>query len=315
MEDKINVFVTYSWDSEEHKDKVLSYVAKLRDPGGYNAEMDRLKSQEETATDFNKMMHQGITDYDKVIIVLSKGYAEKATAFKGGVGTEYQMIIKDIEENSKKYILVSFENISKDIYPIALKGRETIHLDGSKENDNRLDSKIQDDNEIDIPEVAATMPQVQKVKIKGNQAIGQKNLEITSVHTDGGLAQLFGGMLTRLDYNITFEITNLTETIIDQFNWEIHLPENCVKNPGLSTAILRDKVIKKGSHDSPLYQEQSMELEIDDFVLVTRHVNEVLDSTILFRLFSKNGKMEKEYVISEILTYKDNQLHPKMFTD
>lgn len=103
-----DVFVTYSWESEEHNDKVLSFTDFLRSQG-FSAENDKFHSQNETATDFNKMMHQAFTDYKKVIIVLSKGYIEKATKFKGGVGNEYSMIIKDIETSVNKYILVAFE--------------------------------------------------------------------------------------------------------------------------------------------------------------------------------------------------------------
>ena len=64
------------------------------------------------------MMHKAMTDYYKVIIVLSKGYKEKADNFKSGVGQEYQLIINDIIENTTKYILVSFEGIPNDIKPL-----------------------------------------------------------------------------------------------------------------------------------------------------------------------------------------------------
>ena len=35
------VFVTYSWDNEEHNDKVIAFTNELRDQG-FEAEMDRL---------------------------------------------------------------------------------------------------------------------------------------------------------------------------------------------------------------------------------------------------------------------------------
>ena len=76
---------------------------------GFNAVIDKLIAQKETAADFSKMMHQAFTEYDKVLVVLSKGYKEKAETFQGGVGTEYSLLIKDIESNVTKYILGSFE--------------------------------------------------------------------------------------------------------------------------------------------------------------------------------------------------------------
>ncbi|WP_431199577.1 SEFIR domain-containing protein [Mucilaginibacter sp. P19] len=78
------VFVTYSWDSQEHNEKVISFTDFLRDEG-FNAEMDIMHSQAQSALDFTKMMHQIMTDYKKVIVVLSKGYKQKAEAFKGAL--------------------------------------------------------------------------------------------------------------------------------------------------------------------------------------------------------------------------------------
>lgn len=80
MEEK-EIFITYSWDNEEHKNKVISFTNLLRD-NGYAAEIDRMHSQNETATDFKQMMHKAMTDYKKVIVVLSKGYKEKQKPLK-----------------------------------------------------------------------------------------------------------------------------------------------------------------------------------------------------------------------------------------
>lgn len=157
---KKDVFVTYSWDDEEHNDKVISFTNFLRSKG-FEAEIDRLMTQKESATDFNKMMHQAMTDYNKVIIVLSKGYKEKATAFKGGVGNEYSLIIKDIENSKNKYILVSFEKISDEITPLNFKGRHIIDLT-IKENLNELFSKLMDEEILDFSQVGTNKPQIIK---------------------------------------------------------------------------------------------------------------------------------------------------------
>lgn len=153
-----DVFATYAWDSEEHKTMVLSFADFLRKKG-FNTDIDRKKSQEETATDFTKMMHQGITDYKKVIIVLSKGYKKKADAFDGGVGTEYRLIINDIDENPNKYILVSFDKIGAEIFPANFKGREVIDL-SKPENFEVLYAKLQDKELIQFSNVAKSKPVV-----------------------------------------------------------------------------------------------------------------------------------------------------------
>lgn len=129
----IKIFVSYSWDSEEHKANVRAFTNELRNQG-LHAEMDDSLKQNETAIDFYKMMHKWITDSDKVIIVLSSGYKRKANSFVSGVGNEYSKIIKEINNYPKKYILVSFEGISDDITPLELQGREIIDLSPAQRN-------------------------------------------------------------------------------------------------------------------------------------------------------------------------------------
>jgi len=117
------IFVTYSWESGEHKDRVISLTDHLRKAEGFNAQMDEMIFQDQTATDLNKMMFTNIHKASKVIVVLSRGYKQKAEKDEGGVGIEYNIILKDIEVNPQKYILVSFEPFSADIIPFGFKGR------------------------------------------------------------------------------------------------------------------------------------------------------------------------------------------------
>jgi hypothetical protein len=125
------VIVTYSWDSEEHTQKVLSFTNWLREKG-FDAHIDQMLAQEQTAIDFKKMMHQAMTDYKSVIIVISAGYKHKAESFTGGVGTEYSLVLKDIDDNPEKYILASFDGRGKDVTPLAFVDRAVVDLNTSK---------------------------------------------------------------------------------------------------------------------------------------------------------------------------------------
>lgn len=158
------VFITYSWDDEKHKDKVLALNNYLRE-NGFNSEMDRSKSDNETSLDFRKMMHSIVIDYSKIIIVLSKGYKVKANDFKGGVGIEYEMIIKDFEKSQNKYILVSFCDITDEIIPVFFREKNILDLRNEK-NRNELFSKLKNENVIDFSEVADNKPNIKKKKIE-----------------------------------------------------------------------------------------------------------------------------------------------------
>lgn len=157
------VFVTYAWENEEHNDTVISFVNFLREKG-YDATIDRKKSQEETAINFNQMMVDGIRNADKVIVILSPKYKERADHTKGGVGFEFSIILEQLKGTNNKFIFVSFgKSDYKEITPIAIGGREILDL--KKEQDeydfNNLFAKLENKNTIVFSEV-----NIEKVEVK-----------------------------------------------------------------------------------------------------------------------------------------------------
>lgn len=129
VEDETNkpIFISYSWDSKEHEDHVLSFAEELRKEG-FNVDIDKILSQRKTATNFNQMMLEAFTNSEFIIIVLSNGYKTKADKFAGGVGIEYRIIVGEIDRFPKKYILVSFSGLDETIIPVGLAGRDIIDI-------------------------------------------------------------------------------------------------------------------------------------------------------------------------------------------
>ena len=165
-----SVFISYSWESEPYKEKVISFVNFLRE-NGFNADMDIKLIQQESAIDFNRLMHKGITAYNKVIILLSESYKQKADNFEGGVGKEYRYISGDIEKNPKKYIFASFQNLTNHVInkitPLDFLGREIINLvNDEKGNFENLFSKLTESERYIFSDVAAQTPIIEKVKIQ-----------------------------------------------------------------------------------------------------------------------------------------------------
>lgn len=166
--DKKTVFVTYAWEDDDHNDKVISFVDFLRTKG-YDATMDQKESQEETATDFNQMMINGIRNNDKVIIVLSEKYKERADNFKGGVGTEFRIIFEQLKTYNNKFIFVYWGDMKReDVIPTAIGGREILNLkkDQDENNFNSLFSKLQSEITIQFSDVSASTPEIKKKDIK-----------------------------------------------------------------------------------------------------------------------------------------------------
>lgn len=164
-----SVFVSYSWDGEDYKEKVISFVEFLRN-SGFEADMDIKLMQNESAVDFNRLMHKGILKYDKVLVILSQNYKTKAEAFEGGVGKEYRFISSDIEKNPKKYVLTSFISITNEIIseivPMEFKGREIVDLVKDEGNNfEALFSKLTDTKIYKFSDVAKNTPLIESKRI------------------------------------------------------------------------------------------------------------------------------------------------------
>ncbi|MBB6271902.1 hypothetical protein HDF26_002359 [Pedobacter cryoconitis] len=121
------IFISYSWDSQEHEDHVFSFANELR-KNGFNVDIDKIISQRKTSTNFNQMMHEAFLQSEHIIVVLSKGYKEKSDSFQGGVGIEYRLILGEIDRHPRKYVLVSFLGRHDSIIPMGLTGRDVIDL-------------------------------------------------------------------------------------------------------------------------------------------------------------------------------------------
>ena len=126
------VAISYAHEDISFNEKVIGFANCLREKHGYNVIIDELLRQQETAIDFNEMMAKLIPNANKVIVILTPKYKERADAFIGGVGYEYRIIINEISTNPKKFIFVTFDAIDDDlihrIEPEALGNREVIAL-------------------------------------------------------------------------------------------------------------------------------------------------------------------------------------------
>lgn len=135
------VFISYSWDNEEHKKWVLSLAATLRD-NGVDASMDVFETQKGT-THLTEMMVKNIRDNDYTIIVMTTGYAKKADSMEGGVGTETRLLQNVINSNANKVIPILRNplNSSKCI-PFYLDGYHYIDFSEDKKFNNNIENLL-----------------------------------------------------------------------------------------------------------------------------------------------------------------------------
>lgn len=125
------IFISYSWSSKDHVEWVINLAKKLR-ADGIDVIIDRWDLK--PGQDKYHFMEQMVKDKEvkKVLMICDKLYAEKANERKAGVGTETQIISKEVysEVSQEKFIPVVTEkdNNHQPYLPIFLISRIYIDL-------------------------------------------------------------------------------------------------------------------------------------------------------------------------------------------
>lgn len=122
------VFISYSWDSEEHKKRVEDFVNKLLSDG-VSAIWDRNMRLGER---FSQFMENNIVSCEYVLFICTPDYKKKADSRKGGVGYESNIITGELyyKYNECKYIPILFEGTWESALPNWAIGKLGIDLSG-----------------------------------------------------------------------------------------------------------------------------------------------------------------------------------------
>ncbi len=304
-----DVIVTYSWDNEEHKEKIISFTDWLRQ-SGYDAQVDRKLSQEETAIDFKKMMHQAMTDYKNVIIVLSQGYKQKAESFTGGVGNEYSLVLKDLDKNPTKYILASFDGRGDDVCPLAFRERDIIDLNNSNEFD-RLQRKLRDIPELEFSAVGALQElhtkEISPFQIKTPP---QTSLVIKDLIVKGGSSSRQGGIYNSADFTIQAEIQNSGQVSISEYSIEIQIPKELIRKRHEFT-IIGDYAIIREDFTQKLFKGQNKITKSQDANISASNIRKVINSSIIVKAQDETGETSRSFKATDIFLFRqDNGMEP-----
>ena len=128
------VFVSYSHDTQEHKQWVLELATRLRSSG-----IDAVIDQWELGPgdDLPHFMESNLASVDRVIMICTDRYVEKANSGSGGVGYEKMIITSDLLSriDSNKVIPIVKQDASNEV-PIFLKSK--LYINFSKKEDYEL---------------------------------------------------------------------------------------------------------------------------------------------------------------------------------
>lgn len=121
------VFISYSWEDNDHK----AWVKELADrliSDGIDATVDQYDLQ--LGDRLPQFMEQSIVQSDYVLIICTPSYKKKSDTRTGGVGYEGHIISGELlsKGNERKFIPIVRKGLVKNVLPICLEGKLAIDL-------------------------------------------------------------------------------------------------------------------------------------------------------------------------------------------
>lgn len=150
------VFISYSWDNEEHKEWVLNLANQLR-KDGVDVILDRYYLRPGKNVPF--FVENSIRRSNRIITILTPNYKRKAENRLGGVGQEFSMINNELAKNisdNERIIPVLKSGSTDDSIPEFLQQYLYVSFSDSKKynsNYEELLREIYKEPKVQIPEL------------------------------------------------------------------------------------------------------------------------------------------------------------------
>ena len=131
-------FVSYSWESDEHRDWVKELSTRLRSDGVATI-LDQWAAV--LGDQLPEYMERGIRDNDFVLIVCTPTYKAKSDSRTGGVGYEGDIMTAEVltDGNHRKFIPILRQGSWSSSLPSWLKGKLSIDLSGNPYSEANYD--------------------------------------------------------------------------------------------------------------------------------------------------------------------------------
>jgi len=137
------VFISYSHDSDKHKDWVLQLATKLRS-NGVNVILDRWNLK--LGSNLASFMERELSKSNRVICICSDTYVNKANKGKGGAGYEKQIMTAELiqDQNTNWIIPLIVNNQSEKRTPTFLAGKMYISFEDSNLYESKYEELLRD---------------------------------------------------------------------------------------------------------------------------------------------------------------------------
>lgn len=242
------VFISYSWDSIEHKEWVKELANKLLD-NGIDVTIDQYDL--ELGDRLPQFMETQIRASDYILIICTEKYKQKADARTNGVGYESHIISGELfsNNNDRKFIpIVRSEHVS-EVLPTFLQGKMAINLGNNTEEDFQdLLTTLFGINKKPLLKDVPNDIISNKIKYGSNsdttediQILGIIADEVTIPKLDGTV----GSALYKIPLRLNREPSELWEQLFLE-NWK-YPPKFTTMHRSKIAKIINDKIILDGT--------------------------------------------------------------------
>ncbi|MFJ1470058.1 toll/interleukin-1 receptor domain-containing protein [Massilia orientalis] len=144
------VFISYSWDSPEHRAWVTQLAISLRQKG-VEVVLDQWHTR--FGEDLPHFMARSVRECDRVLMVCTEAYVDKAQQRQGGVGYEQMLVTAQMmrEVGTRKFIPIVRQSVFPRRVPDELAGRKYVDLSDGPEQHHNLEQLVRELHDMEIP--------------------------------------------------------------------------------------------------------------------------------------------------------------------
>ena len=270
------VFISYSWDSDDHKNWVRGLASRLRSDG-IDVTLDQWHLV--PGDQLPEFMERSVRDSDYVLIICTHRYKERSNNRQGGVGYEGDIITAEFmsTRNHRKFIPILRQQPWEYSAPNWLLGKYYIDLSSSPYSQNYYDDLLTTllGTREKAPPVGATTKgnaSTNKISAKSEVEIPTRfePIQITGIIADQVGVPRKDGIRSSALYIVPFRLTQQpprewSELFVN--NWNRPPSSTTMHRPGIAS-IVGDTVVLGGTS-----VEEVKDYHRDTLVVVIQETN------------------------------------------
>jgi hypothetical protein len=186
-------FISYSWDSEPHKEWVKGLAEALR-RRGVDITLDRWHLQ--PGDQLTRFMESAVRENDFILIVCTPGYRSRSDQRKGGVGYEGDIMTAEVyaSANHRKFVPLLRQGEWRDAAPSWVSGKMYLDFCGEPYPASSFD--------LLLKTLYGTLDAAPPLGPAPDFNTAQADSDIVSESETGGLAESFDGCYRRARENL-----------------------------------------------------------------------------------------------------------------